>query len=221
MILGGFSSFFNRPAYQDDAINNYFNTLTKQPNPGFNKYGRGIPDISLIGVNYTAFSGGEAGLYSGTSASAPTFAGMISLINSKRINIGLNTVGFINPTLYKYANNIDYKNIFNDIIIGNNYCCANSNNDTTLVCCQSGFEAIAGWDAITGLGSINYPQLYDILIPNNNILTDFTSFLIIAFTIFSSLLILLIIGYFMREFYQQKSKSGYIQLPSEEKVMYP
>ena len=76
--------------------------------------------------------------------------------------MGLSTVGFINPTLY--AN----PNMFNDIISGNNNCCAPQDNLNPPQCCLSGFSASSGWDPTTGLGSINYTNLAKILIPSSN-----------------------------------------------------
>lgn len=37
----------------------------------------------------------------GTSASAPIFAGVVSLLNDARLNAGKSPLGFLNPMLYK------------------------------------------------------------------------------------------------------------------------
>ena len=47
------------------------------PNPSFNRYGRGYPDISLAGVNYLTIVNQTFYSLSGTSASSPVFAGII------------------------------------------------------------------------------------------------------------------------------------------------
>jgi len=77
--------------------------LTFVPYPGYNIGGRGYPDISLLGFNYTIVVDGEYVSVSGTSASAPVFAAMVSLINANRLanssNHGL--LGWINPALYE------------------------------------------------------------------------------------------------------------------------
>jgi kumamolisin len=73
----------------------------------------------------------------GTSAVAPLYAGIISLINQK-----LGRRGFLNRTIYT---EIDPTNAFNDITSGN--------NDT--VGSGSTFQAGNGWDACTGWGSPN------------------------------------------------------------------
>ena len=47
--------------------------------------------------------GGIGYLEDGTSASTPVFAGMLSLINSRRLAAGKSSVGFANPALYALA----------------------------------------------------------------------------------------------------------------------
>ena len=81
----------------------------------------------------------------GTSASAPTFGAIITLINEQRANSGKGPVGFINPTIY--AN----PSAFNDITIGGNQGCG-----------TAGFTAVSGWDPVTGLGTPNYPKLLSV-----------------------------------------------------------
>ncbi|KAJ7135552.1 hypothetical protein C8R44DRAFT_609338, partial [Mycena epipterygia] len=51
----------------------------------------------------------------GTSASSPTFAGIIALINDRLIAERKPTLGFLNPFLYSRASNA-----FTDITIGHN-----------------------------------------------------------------------------------------------------
>lgn len=92
----------------------------------------------------------------GTSASAPVFAGMISLVNAERERNGKGTVGFINPTLYSPQNS----GKFSDIVSGNNKCCGSlATTSAQPYCCASGFETAAGWDPVTGFGSITYSNL--------------------------------------------------------------
>ena len=74
---GGFSSYYPRPSWQDTAVSSYFTSLgSNQPYPGYNAGGRGYPDVSLLGVNYEVFIGGNKTLVFGTSASTPVFAAM-------------------------------------------------------------------------------------------------------------------------------------------------
>ena len=160
---GGFSTYNPTPSWQTDAVNAYFNTLSanQQPTSGYNRNGRGYPDISLIGVWYQVVVQGQMTSLFGTSASAPVLAGMISLINAARAENNQSSVGFINPTLYLYGKNNTYGSnntnyiAYNDITSGANFCTAGS----PLICCESGFYTTTGWDPVTGFGSINYPNL--------------------------------------------------------------
>lgn len=76
---------------------------------------------SLLGNNYAvAASDYELEYVSGTSASTPVFAAMISIINSLRADLNLSSVGFINPALYSMYYNTTSP--FNDITSGDNSC---------------------------------------------------------------------------------------------------
>lgn len=81
----------------------------------------------------------------GTSVSTPVFVGLITRINSFRLNAGKKPVGFINPTLYQHPE------VFDDVTVGNNPGCN-----------TAGFSAVEGWDPITGLGTPNYSKLKEI-----------------------------------------------------------
>lgn len=125
---------------------------------GYNKNGRGIPDISLLAHNYVIVLGGNYTAVSGTSASSPVFAGMISLVNSFRLQNGKSALGWVNPALYQLGH------LFTrDVTEGNNNCVASGT-----VCCQQGFTAVEGWDPTTGLGSIDFPSFYQTLVGLGN-----------------------------------------------------
>jgi subtilase family serine protease len=83
---------------------------------------------------------------SGTSASSPVMAGMVSLVNSARRASGRSTLGWLNPALYQM-----YTSFTNDITSGNNKCLVNGYG-----CCAQGFYATDDWDPVSGLGSINF-----------------------------------------------------------------
>lgn len=153
---GGFSEHNEMPDWQRDAISQYFSevNMTKNPKQGYNSRGRGYPDVSLSGYGYEVVLGGQTKYHMfGTSASAPTFAGMISLINAARRNAGASTLGFLNPSIYKYGMVNPALKIFNDITEGQNQCTSGG------VCCQEGFYAAEGWDPATGFGSVNFTTL--------------------------------------------------------------
>lgn len=104
-----------------------------------------MPDVSANGVNYIYFNNGSSSNVDGTSASAPTFGSVITLINEQRINAGKSPVGFINPVLYAHPD------VMKDIVNGSNPGCG-----------TRGFEAVPGWDPVTGLGTPNYPKMLEL-----------------------------------------------------------
>jgi tripeptidyl-peptidase-1 len=145
---GGFSNVFSMPDYQASAVKEYYaNHKPKYTAQQYNnsQIVRGYPDVSANGVNYVVAVDGEFSLIFGTSASCPTFASLITLINEKRLAAGKSTVGFLNPTLYS---NTD---VLTDITSGTNQGCG-----------TKGFTAVKGWDPVTGLGTPNYPKMLDL-----------------------------------------------------------
>ena len=107
--------------------------------------------MSLLAHNYQVMINGKINPYiDGTSASTPTMAAFVSLVNAERLNRGMSTMGWINPFLYQYSSEFVF-----DITSGYNKCTAISDGDT---CCKEGFNATEGWDPVTGLGSINYEK---------------------------------------------------------------
>lgn len=144
---GGFSAKVPRPAWQDDAVEGYLNSEQGRASAkGFVSTGRAYPDIALAGHSFVIVAGNESSVGSGTSVSAPVFAGFVSLINARRKERGMQSVGFINPTLYRAG-----RAAFRDIVEGENNCAA-GHNMSSLVCCEEGFRAVAGWDPLTGVG---------------------------------------------------------------------
>lgn len=90
---------------------------------------------------------------SGTSASAPVFAGMVSLVNAARLEQGKGPLGWLNPALYQQASSF-----IRDISEGNNNCVplATGSSVSVPICCTQGFAATTGWDPVTGLGSVDF-----------------------------------------------------------------
>jgi tripeptidyl-peptidase-1 len=153
---GGFSNIYKAPDYQTQAVADYFakakpsypyyegvdNSSVGANNGIYNRIGRGYPDVAAIGDKIVIYHGGLPTTIGGTSASAPAFAGMLTLINEERLAAEKSTVGFVNPTLYAHPE------AFFDVTTGTNPGC-NTN----------GFSAAEGWDPVTGLGTPNYPAL--------------------------------------------------------------
>ncbi|KAF8267520.1 subtilisin-like protein [Lactarius quietus] len=75
---GGFSNYFPRQDYQDDAVQKFLGNLGNQYNGFYRAEGRGYPDISA----------------------QATVGGIISLLNDYKISQGKHPLGFLNPWLY-------------------------------------------------------------------------------------------------------------------------
>ena len=151
---GGFSNFWKRPSWQNTTVSAYVASSGVSNATGrFNTSGRAYPDVALLGHNYVVVVSGQEGFIDGTSASAPVFAAMLTLINKNRASAGLGTLGFLNARLYSLINK---PGIFNDITSGNSRCVA-------VVSCTMFsayyFSATSGWDALTGIGSVNFGAL--------------------------------------------------------------
>ena len=129
---GGFSHIFPRPAYQNDAVAGYLKALGNTNADAFNASGRAYPDVSTQGVNFPVVLNGKLTSFFGTSASSPTFASMIALLNDELLNAGKSPLGFLNPFLYSKA-----AGAFTDITSGSNPGCG-----------TKGFPALPGWDPV-------------------------------------------------------------------------
>jgi tripeptidyl-peptidase-1 len=155
---GGFSSTSPQPAYQTGAVDAYLNGSTgaQMPNAkNFNAAGRGYPDVAALAPDYYIAVNGQIGSASGTSCATPVVAGMLALLNADRAARGQPNVGFANPLLYRLwagAGNAA-GGLFNDVTVGNNRCSEAGCH------CKQGFDAAKGWDATTGLGSLNYGNI--------------------------------------------------------------
>ncbi|KAF5388189.1 hypothetical protein D9615_000690 [Tricholomella constricta] len=145
---GGFSDYFARPKYQDKVVRKYLEALPKGTYKGlFNRNGRGIPDVAAQGDRYRIFLSGQARLIGGTSASSPTFAGIVALLNDVRLSNGQPPLGFLNPLLYSKA-----ASGFNDITVGHNSGCGTTGFN------KDGIQ-VTGIQSFTGLGTPNFGKL--------------------------------------------------------------
>ena len=87
----------------------------------------------------------------GTSCASPTASGIFGLLNDARLAAGKAPLGFLNPLLY--AN----PGALNDCAQGVQGGCAIDGERV------AGFPAVEGWDAVTGLGSPNFPKLLEVV----------------------------------------------------------
>jgi len=128
---GGVSSHFPVPAYQ--------NTATIPVGLGTGRKGRGVPDVAASAdpsAGYIIRVDGKLLVSGGTSAAAPLWSGLIARIN-QALPISNTGVGFFTPFLYGQVTNL------HDVEIGDNKISG------------IGYDAGAGWDACTGLGTPN------------------------------------------------------------------
>jgi uncharacterized protein (TIGR03437 family) len=147
---GGASMFFPRPAWQSA--------------PGVpGDSARHVPDLSFSASpdhdGYYFYSMGRPGTVGGTSVAAPTMAGVVALLNHYLTSTGIHNqagLGNINPDLYRLAQNAPA--VFHDVTIGNNDVpCASGSPG-----CSNGtfgVSAGAGYDAVSGLGSVDASSL--------------------------------------------------------------
>ncbi|MFL6351512.1 MAG: protease pro-enzyme activation domain-containing protein [Bryobacteraceae bacterium] len=163
---GGASTLFAKPSWQTGVAG--------IPNDG----ARDVPDVSLSAASHgyyllcldgscTTDSQGKFSFQgvSGTSASAPAFAGMMALVNHKTGS----RQGQAAPVLYQLAaseglaqcngsniSGLPASNcIFNDSTVGNNSVPGQVGYGTA----TGKYQATAGFDLATGLGSINLANL--------------------------------------------------------------
>jgi kumamolisin len=148
---GGISDIFYPPNFPLPPWQNRV-TIPGSVNDGH--IARGIPDIAGNAdpdSGYQLFSGGtNIGAVGGTSAAAPLYAALVALMNA---NLGTH-LGWLNPELYS----VPYAAVFRDIKDGG------SNADGA-----PGYTAGPGWDACTGLGSVNGAALMYALTPERTI----------------------------------------------------
>jgi subtilase family serine protease len=136
---------------------------------------RDVPDVSMTASpNHDGYilctkgscpTGNAAGIaaavasgsiYGGTSASTPVFAGIITLLNQSLGNTGTGQgLGNINPTLYQLAQTAP--SIFHDVTTGNNIvpCQPGTTGCPKTAPFQYGYNATAGYDQVTGIGSVD------------------------------------------------------------------
>jgi len=139
---GGFSKDFWQASWQASAVADYFASGVALPSEYYFAQGRAYPDIAAYGQNVLVVAAGASEAVSGTSCSAPIFAGIIAQINHELLSLGKAPLGFLNPWLYSNPS------AFTDITSGSNpyQKCA-------------GFQATTGWDPVTGLGTPIYDKL--------------------------------------------------------------
>lgn len=165
---GGFSRLYPTPGYQAAAVAGYL----PQSDPAFRKYynarGRGFPDVAAQSVNFVVEDKGVLKRYEGTSCASPTFAGVVALLNSARIASGIPPLGFLNPWLYSVG---VQGGGLTDITKGHSTGCngqarfGGAPNGSPVIP-GARFDAVKGWDPVTGLGTPDFGNLLRLSTPN-------------------------------------------------------
>ncbi|MBE7181978.1 MAG: S53 family peptidase, partial [Terriglobus roseus] len=142
---------WNETASNEGATGGGISTVFPQPawqsKIAATKKGRGVPDVSGNADPTTGYQvrvDGENTVIGGTSAVAPLWAGILAVINAQ----SKMSVGFLQPKLYA----ANAASSFRDITSGSN----------------GAYKAAKGWDACTGLGSPNIPNLITLLAPSTS-----------------------------------------------------
>jgi hypothetical protein len=142
---GGFSSMFPQSpnaTWQISAVKGYLSSDKDIPPPGtYDPNGRGTPDVSALGEGFQVLVNSRLQSVGGTSASAPTFAAIISLLNDARMQAGKPALGFLNPWIYANAD------MFTDVVTGSNKIGRSGQ------AFKYGWDCLPGWDAATGFGT--------------------------------------------------------------------
>lgn len=163
---GGFSDYFPRPSYQEAAVSTYLKTIGDTFTGLYNVSGRGFPDVSTQGNAFQVFVQGARQSVSGTSASAPAFAGIISLVNNALVSRGRKPLGFLNPWLYSV---VSQAGGLTDITLGGSKGCAARSDYSGLPTPEvpgAGWNATIGWDPVTGLGTPLFNKLLTLAFAN-------------------------------------------------------
>ncbi|KAI1497096.1 peptidase-like protein [Biscogniauxia marginata] len=158
---GGFSDVFPRPAWQDASVSAYLAGVGDTFAGLYNPAGRAFPDVAASGSGFSVVSQGRVIKVGGTSASAPTFAAVVSLLNNARVKGGLPPLGFLNPWLYGEAAPAA---AFTDIVNGGSKGCTGRDIYSGLptpVVPGAGWNATEGWDPVTGLGTPLFDKLLE------------------------------------------------------------
>jgi hypothetical protein len=121
---------------------------------------RNVPDVAMEADadNFSCDMGACSETWGGTSFAAPRWAGFIALANQQALAAGAPPVGFVNPAIYSLGAGSGYNAAFHDITQGNN-------NATNGCCGLAWFNAVSGYDLVTGWGTPAGQALIDALAP--------------------------------------------------------
>jgi subtilase family serine protease len=153
---GGVSTLYGRPRYQED-LPDEFDTLLGST---VRASGRLNPDVSFNSAIHggvlapLGFLGPPTvwGVFGGTSAASPAWAGIIALLNQAHGH----PVGFITPNIYDLTH-MGLMDSIHDIRVGNN-------SDTDGQFGVDGFKAMRGYDLTNGQGTPDVSEFIEIMV---------------------------------------------------------
>lgn len=140
---GGFSNQFGIPDYQSADVASYLKTIPAEYAGRYNQSGRGYPDVALFGKYWEIINESQEIATQGTSLTAPLFGAMVAMLNDYRASRGQGSLGFLNPFLYSGG-----RGGIRDVTRGG-----------AAGCGVIGWNASSGWDAGSGLGSVDFAKL--------------------------------------------------------------
>ena len=152
---GGISTLYALPFYQQSVARHLPNTLLGVQ---VKATGRLVPDVSFNSAVYggvLAYLGflGRWGVFGGTSAASPAWAGIMALVNQAHGS----PMGWVNPAIYSIqGQNSQGRSPFHDITSGNNADCSG-------YCGEDGYVAGRGYDLTTGWGTPDVSSLIQAL----------------------------------------------------------
>jgi tripeptidyl-peptidase I len=157
---GGFmdGTYPTLPSYQTTAVNTYMKQdIPFPPTNIFNPGMRANPDFGALGAEeFQVIVDGRVEVVGGTSASAPSFGAVVTMLNDIRLSNGQPTLGFLNTLFYQLAESNPGQAFF-DVTSGNNKNgCVSGNCGANYI---DGYMCAPGWDPVTGYGTPNYAVL--------------------------------------------------------------
>jgi subtilase family serine protease len=168
---GGASAFFAKPSWQLTGSTVAGNT----PCAGCaSDDSRDVPDIAFNAAsNHDGYvvcsqgsctngfltSTGELNVFGGTSFVAPSFSGLLALVEQKLGGTPGTGIGNVNPILYGLANGPTYSSVFHDITTGSNSVPCSQGTPNCPNGGAIGYNAGPGYDQASGLGTIDAANL--------------------------------------------------------------
>jgi len=139
---GGISTVWPIPNYQTcmDMSGNHGSTTM-----------RNIPDVVMVAYSICVYNPDGWVTVSGTSLSAPLWAGFAALVNQYALANGGSPLGFPNPAIYGAGRSLAHDSSFHDITTGNN---ANPPSNPSLFLAWSGYDLCTGWGSPIGMATI-------------------------------------------------------------------